>query len=593
MARGASSEKTLGKYQLVGKLARGGQAEVFLAVLQGAHDVNKLVVVKRMRGGRDGNDNFSDVDNVAMFLDEARLAARLHHPNVIHTYEVGEQNDGTPFIVMEYLDGVPLSKLVRHKQGRERISPLHWALFGSEVLSGLAYAHGLADYDGSPLGIVHRDVSPQNVIITYDGDVKLVDFGIAKAALNVSVTATGVFKGKLRYMAPEQLRGGCDQRADLFSLGVVLWEALAGKRLFEGDDVMVMRALIHDPIPSLMLARPDIDVELAAIIDKSLAKDVADRWQSAQEMREALDAYLGARRPKKAEVATLVRDLFKELREEFQKQLATAMSPFRPGRSSASVPLVAAPRVSLTNERESTQLIHHAPRPSGPIPVILPTILQPSTPSETPIVSSIHPTSAPVQKPARPPWPLVVACAGSIAFLVIVAFAVTFAKNKPVEVTTTTTTTAGTTEQPAIVLIESDPPGAHVALGDKSLGKTPLRAESTGTHASFLLTLDGYDPARLEVDLVPGQSRSEAVKLVAMAPPPVIVAPPPPTTTTIVKRTPPLPKHGGKPTRSNGNSSSSVAAPVVTGPSVAPLPADRPAIRALDDEPKRNIKVLD
>src|SRR5687768_11565054 len=113
-ASSSSSAETLGKYQLVGKLARGGQAEVFLAVLQGAHDVNKLVVVKRMRNARDGNanDNFADVDNVAMFLDEARLAARLHHPNVIHTYEVGEQKDGTPFIVMEYLDGVPLSKLV-------------------------------------------------------------------------------------------------------------------------------------------------------------------------------------------------------------------------------------------------------------------------------------------------------------------------------------------------------------------------------------------------------------------------------------------------------------------------------------------------
>jgi eukaryotic-like serine/threonine-protein kinase len=589
MAWGASSSsaETLGKYQLVGKLARGGQAEVFLAVLQGAHDVNKLVVVKRMRTGRDANENFSDVDNVAMFLDEARLAARLHHPNVIHTYEVGEQKDGTPFIVMEYLDGVPLSKLVRHKEGRTRISPLFWAVFGSEVLSGLAYAHDLTDYDGSPLGIVHRDVSPQNVIVTYDGDVKLVDFGIAKAALNVSVTATGVFKGKVRYMAPEQLRGGCDQRADLFSLGVVLWEALAGRRLFEGDDVQVIRALIQDPIPSILDERPDIDAELAAIIDKSLAKETDARWQTAQEMREALDTYLGQRRPKKLEVATLVRDLFKELREEVQRQLATAMAQLRPSRASTSIPLVATERTSGSTRVMTASSGERAP--SAPLAVILPTILQPSTPSETPIASALR-TMPPITMPPKPRafWPML--GAGAIAMGIVCAIGIgvlVVGRSKPVEATSTTTAAS---VAPAYVQIDSDPPGAHVALDDHALGKTPLRAEALGNHASFLLTQDGYEPARLEVDLVPGQTRSESVKLTALPQPGPITTTEKPSPAPPVSKRPP-PANTKRPARAP-TTASPIAQPAAPSPSALPLP-DRPSIKALDDDPKRNIKVLD
>ncbi|MEO7327337.1 MAG: serine/threonine-protein kinase, partial [Minicystis sp.] len=218
------------RYQVITTLGQGGMARVLLTMSRGPAGVTKLLVVKELK-----DELKSDPEFVTMFLDEARIAARLNHPNVIQTYEVG--NDGEhPFIVMEYLEGQALSAVLG-RVGRKNL-PLGLHLYAlSQTAAGLHYAHELKGFDGAPLGLVHRDVSPHNVFVTYDGRVLLVDFGIAKAADSAGLTRAGVFKGKLGYAAPEQLegKGNIDRRADVFALGAMLWEAIAMRRLTYGE----------------------------------------------------------------------------------------------------------------------------------------------------------------------------------------------------------------------------------------------------------------------------------------------------------------------------------------------------------------------
>lgn len=215
-----SGSERFGKYRSLGRIGQGGMADVFLAVGRGPAGFNKLVVVKRLRDNVASGATFRD-----MFLDEARLAARLNHPNVVQTYEVFE-DEGAFFITMEYLEGQPLSRITREGNRRGmRFQPQIHARIISDVLCGLQYAHDARDFDGAPLQIVHRDVSPQNIFVTYNGQIKVVDFGIAKAELSSSKTQVGSFKGKAAYMAPEQLEGGViDRRVDVFTTGIVLWE---------------------------------------------------------------------------------------------------------------------------------------------------------------------------------------------------------------------------------------------------------------------------------------------------------------------------------------------------------------------------------
>jgi eukaryotic-like serine/threonine-protein kinase len=314
-----------GKYQLFASLGRGGMADVFLAVARGQMGFNKLAVIKRLRQALAEESAFR-----TMFLDEARLAARLSHPNIVHTYEVGEQN-GVYFIAMEYLEGQSLNKVLKEALRRkEAIEPEIGARVIADALGGLAYAHGLGDYDGRPLGIIHRDVSPHNIFVTYDGHTKLVDFGIAKAALSSTETEVGVLKGKVAYMSPEQAMGGrIDQRADIFAMGIVLWELLARQRLMTGESAAnTLHKLMNEPIPRLSSALPDVDPALEAIVMKSLEKDPQYRWQSAAEMRDALEDWLRAspRQIRQEEVGRKMQHLFASVREEVQRQVQRHMS---------------------------------------------------------------------------------------------------------------------------------------------------------------------------------------------------------------------------------------------------------------------------
>jgi serine/threonine-protein kinase len=298
-------------------------ADVYLGVAQGGMGFNRLVVVKKLREGHVQDNAF-----VNMFLDEGRLAARLNHPNVIHTYEIGEY-EGTYFLAMEYLDGQSVSAISKALDPATPVPPALWVKVISDALAGLHYAHELKDYDGTPLKVIHRDVSPQNLFITYDGRVKLVDFGIAKAALNSSQTETGVLKGKIAYMAPEQAMGQeIDRRADVFPMGVVLWELLAGKRLITGDAAGALHKLLNEPIRPIADVVPGLDADLDAIVMKALQKSPAERYQSAAEMRTALEGWLRAQgsRIDEAQVGAFVSDLFKAKRAEVEKQIQAHIS---------------------------------------------------------------------------------------------------------------------------------------------------------------------------------------------------------------------------------------------------------------------------
>ena len=314
----ARAPQALGKYRFIASLGHGGMAEVFLAVALGPAGFNKLQVIKRLRPNLAEDPELCD-----MFLDEARLAARLNHRNVVQTNEV-DYIDGQYFMAMEYLDGQPLHRVLgRAKQLGEALPLGAIVRVVGESLNGLHYAHELADYDGTPLGIVHRDVSPQNIFVTYDGQVKIVDFGIAKAARRVVETQTGVIKGKVAYMAPEQAFSSStetDRRADVFSVGVVLWEALAARRLWQSrGDPEIIASLLR-AVPRLAEVKPDLPPELLRICDKALSLSRDDRHASAAELRADLESF--ARPCSAEELGKLVEGLFHEQRAEIKALLA-------------------------------------------------------------------------------------------------------------------------------------------------------------------------------------------------------------------------------------------------------------------------------
>jgi len=281
--------QNIGRYQLLARLASGGMAEIFLARQTGIGGFEKLVVVKRILPNLAREKAF-----VEMFLDEAVIAAQLNHPNVVQIYDLGQAGDDY-YIAMEYLEGESLGHLAREGAGVHKpLSPGLSAGIIAQVCDGLYFAHTFEDENGKPLNIVHRDISPHNIIVLFNGLVKLVDFGIAKAATQMHQTQVGTLKGKLAYMSPEQCMGSeVDARSDIFSLGVVLWELLTSKRLFRRDaEPAMIRAIVDQPIPKVRDARIKVPEKLAAVADRALEKDPEKRFQSAAEMAAALRQYL-------------------------------------------------------------------------------------------------------------------------------------------------------------------------------------------------------------------------------------------------------------------------------------------------------------
>ena len=308
------------KYRVLALLGQGGMSLVHIAAAHSPGGVQKLVVLKSIRPELIRSEKVR-----GMFLDEARLATRLSHPNVVQTYEVVVLS-GRPVIVMEYMEGQSLFSLIRKAKDHGGLPLAMYLHLLQEALLGLDYAHSLTDYDGNSLRLVHRDISPQNVFITYDGHAKILDFGIAKALNNSTQTESGELKGKIRYMAPEQMRAvtNLDGRADVFSAGIMLWEALAERRIWKDSaDVDVIHAVINDGIPKVSTVNPDVNPQLEAICAKALALNASERYQSAGEMQVALEQAceeLGLRASTK-DVSKLMKEVFGESRAKLRKSI--------------------------------------------------------------------------------------------------------------------------------------------------------------------------------------------------------------------------------------------------------------------------------
>jgi serine/threonine-protein kinase len=277
----------IGRYRIVAELARGGMGIVYVAVTHGPAGFSKLVALKELRP-----ELVEDPEALTMFIDEARLAARLTHPNIVLTQDVSE-SDGRHFIAMEYLEGRSLNQVLR-RFGPKGGVPQRLALSVlRDVLAALDYAHALTDTDGRPLGFVHRDVSPHNVLITFDGHTKVIDFGIAKARDSSLETRTGVFKGRANYMAPEQLTKQADRRSDLFAVGVILYEIATGKRLWQGmSDLEILGCLTRAEIPGISRIDGMVPPTLQDLLRTALSPKPEHRFETAAQMRDALDEYL-------------------------------------------------------------------------------------------------------------------------------------------------------------------------------------------------------------------------------------------------------------------------------------------------------------
>jgi serine/threonine-protein kinase len=285
----------LGRYALFGEIAAGGMATVHLARLIGTIGFARTVAIKRLHPHL-----AKDPDFVAMFVEEARLAARVRHPNVVATLDV-VRDDSELFLVMEYVPGESLARLVRKtREAGKRITPRFVVAMICAALDGLHAAHEATSERGAPLGLVHRDVSPQNIHVGVDGVARVLDFGIAKATNRAQETRTDQIKGKIAYMSPEQLaKGRLDRRADVYSASVVLWEALTGTRLFQADDVpAIVYSIMNDALPPPSAVVPDLPKSLDAIVMKGLERDAANRWSSARELAIALEKELAPAAPR-------------------------------------------------------------------------------------------------------------------------------------------------------------------------------------------------------------------------------------------------------------------------------------------------------
>ncbi|WDT71175.1 MAG: HDOD domain-containing protein [Candidatus Manganitrophus sp.] len=381
-----------GKYLLIDKIAKGGMAEVFLAKQTGSKGFERLLAIKRILPQFTENAEF-----VSMFINEAKVAAQLSHPNIVQVFDFGQVEESY-YIGMEYVMGRDLRTIMERSQKSNRPLPIDQILFiVSRVCSGLEHAHKKKDLHGNELNLVHRDISPQNILISYDGEIKLVDFGIAKAALQENETRTGTLKGKFAYMSPEQAWGKkVDHRSDLFSLGIVLYECATGKRLFKGDSELNtlerVREAKFDP-PRRFNA--DISEQIETVISKSLVKEAGNRYPSAAQMQRELERCLSKPLSEiQSALAQCLHQLFNEEIEEDRvrmKKAALATSekskiqggaktpPSGPSKAAPpSKPTPEAPRAEFKSTAQPTILqklqdrIHHR----GDLPVLRDTVIQ-------------------------------------------------------------------------------------------------------------------------------------------------------------------------------------------------------------------------
>jgi serine/threonine protein kinase len=487
-AHGRSGGYALGKYRIVAELSRGGMGLVYLAFMQGPGAFTKLLVLKELRP-----ELLDDPAVVAMFMEEARLAGRLSHPNVVQTIEAGSDGD-RPYIAMEYLDGQSFDRIISRARRKGTTAPFEMqAAVMCSALEGLAYAHAARDYDGKPLNIVHRDVSPHNIFIGYDGHVKVVDFGIAKARGSLVNTRSGLLKGRIAYMAPEQAAGlEVDARADLFSVGVALWEALTGRRFWSGMDseMRALRALLAGEADATHTeALANIEEDLRAVIVKATAFDPSQRYQSAGQLLEELRAAL-AKRPARAfapkQIGEFVQGLFAEERARLQAAISDALK--RHGAIAAG-----------------------SDTPASNLPILWEAV---STASSPPLSAATSGVEAAGDTTAASRWFMgswllaasvvvafgVLAMVGVIAMRRAPASASNAPNGAPLLLSPSSTTSGGAaapdppTPDNIHVIVRATPPGAHITIDRDLLFENPCVALLPKDNATHVVRIeaDGY-----------------------------------------------------------------------------------------------------
>jgi eukaryotic-like serine/threonine-protein kinase len=492
----------IGRYQLITPLASGGMAEIWLARQPGLRGFEKVVVIKRMVGALE-----EDPEHVEMFVSEARLAAGLSHQHVVQIFELGQEH-GSFYIVMEFIDGESMSTV--WKEGLRKNKPMAGPLVAQLIAwaaEGLHYAHTRTGQNGEALCIVHRDVSPQNLLVTYDGSMKLVDFGIAKVANQA--TLSGKLKGKLAYMSPEQGRTEpLDARSDIYSLGVVLFEVVTRSRLFPKlEDLEILKAVVSgQSLPRAQERRPDVPDALDRIIAKAMAPRREDRFATAREMQVALEDWLlkTGRRTTGADIADYMQSLFAERIEQRRALIESAMrGELTPGR----VPSRAFPGASGAESTDSASALPPtaaSPRGGGT--------------GELPLSFA----------PARGrglDWRVLAAGGAAVAASVVVAVLAAGSAGGP---------TDAATDSPALVpahtilAVESKPRGAHVVIDGIGRGATPLELPDLepGEH-QLLVAAEGYISEQRTVSVKAVAERvTQVISLVKEVPAVVEVAAP-------------------------------------------------------------------
>jgi serine/threonine protein kinase len=415
---------------LLDRIGEGGMAEVFRAIMPGAEGFKRTFVIKRILSSLGESPKFVD-----MFVREARIGAMLNHPNIVQVYDFGSV-DGHYFLAMEYLRGRDVLAIIRRTREMKKPFPIPVAAYvAHEVADCLAYAHGLTGPDGRSLDIIHRDVSPSNVMCLREGGVKLLDFGIASALseANVETTAQGTFKGKLAYMAPERLRNEpLDGRADLYSLGVMLWEMLTSRRLFRGgSEAETFKNVLEMPIPPPSKQRPEVTPDLDAIVLKALARDREKRYENGQAFADDLEDVMRETKWKSRMLPHLLADLFGSGNHSSQVALSclTPEMLAAAGATTGTGSLVASPSAATRSRLRSWRLWaavagvllvaglgiflglrfgQNAPAPLVASPPVrsAPPVPEPPPPPPAPVVApqdAVVPPPAEV-KPARQGW---------------------------------------------------------------------------------------------------------------------------------------------------------------------------------------------
>lgn len=518
--------RRFGDYILLKKIGAGGMAEIFLALKRGLGQYEKMVALKMIMAGRVDNADFR-----RMFQTEAEIAARFNHPHVVQLYDV-VRIDGVDAMVMEYMPGHTLDGLLSAARERGQELPLELALWIiMEACEGLHYVHTVPDWDGSPLNVIHRDISPENLMITYGGVTKVFDFGIATSILEADSHRDGAMAGKITYMSPEQCRSEpLDQRSDVFSLGVILWELTTGQRLFQrANQILAIQALTHEPIPRPGDVRENYPRFLERVVMKALERDRSRRYADCNELRDELQKFLkvNALKADRAQLRAWMTQLFTAEKAAFEALIRNARAlpplpaePSMPGHPSAPhapLPATTLLPTNLANPRHQDEDEIDEDSIEAAIEAAVKAdqaqeerkvrenfesfLNIPARPMEAP--PTPPPTAVPTMTPRAARWPWVVAALGAACFLGALALVGYLALNPPARAVTPTPPPAATSGSLAI---ETTPPDARITLDGRPLSiRTPetIPGLPFGQRVVVTLEKDGFEPAQRELTFSP------------------------------------------------------------------------------------------